>query len=183
MGCRVHAERKFLIQPQTFKLTNHLGAVARATAPVVFWFEYLMIFELGKHDPRGETPPMFLGLDSSTQSLTGVILDPVSGTIICEHSVHFGTDLPQYDSPSGFIPGGTQGTVHANPLMWLDALDLLFARLSAITDLSRIKCIAGSGQQHGSIYWNASLPAVLAKLDPAKSLKTQLRNLTRFWLD
>lgn len=147
-----------------------------------------MIFGLGKPGTRAKAPPMFLGLDSSTQSLTAVILDPASGTITCEHSVHFGSDLPQYDSPSGFIPGGIQGSVHANPKMWLDALDLLFARLSSVTDLSKIKCIAGSGQQHGSVYLDASFDERLARLDPLYNLTSQLSpSLTRktspIWMD
>ena len=60
---------------------------------------------------------MFLGLDSSTQSLTAVLVDPETGTIRCQLSVNFDTDLAQHHSPSGFIPGGLNGEVHANPLM------------------------------------------------------------------
>lgn len=131
---------------------------------------------------------MFLGLDSSTQSLTAIIIDPASGQITCEQSVHFGSDLPHYHSPSGFIPGGIQGIVHANPLMWLDALDLLFARLKESTDLSKVICIAGSGQQHGSVYLDATFDERIAKLDPSKSLAAQLStSLTRqtspIWMD
>jgi len=131
---------------------------------------------------------MFLGLDSSTQSLTAVIIDPASGRITCQLSVNFGGDLPQYQSPSGFIPGGKDGEVHANPLMWLDALDLLFSKLSTATDLSQIRCIAGSGQQHGSVYLDASFDERLASLDPATGLSDQLSPaLTRatapIWMD
>lgn len=131
---------------------------------------------------------MFLGLDSSTQSLTAVIIDPRSGHIATQLSVNFGADLPQYQSPSGFLPGGSGGEVHANPLMWLDALDLLLTRLSAATDLSKVRCIAGSGQQHGSVYLDGSFDQRLAALDPAKNLSSQLSPaLTRatapIWMD
>ena len=50
-----------------------------------------------------------LGLDSSTQSVSAVVLDTLAGSIIHEESVGFGTDLPDYGQPSGFIPGGDDG--------------------------------------------------------------------------
>jgi xylulokinase len=131
---------------------------------------------------------MFLGLDSSTQSLTAVLIDPGSGEIVCQRSVNFGADFPHYQSPSGFIPGGEDGEVHADPRMWLEALDLLFAKLSADTDLSQVKAIAGSGQQHGSVYLDSSFDRRLADLDPAIPLLAQLspaltRATSPIWMD
>lgn len=133
-------------------------------------------------------PSMFIGLDSSTQSLTAVIIDPSSGKITCQLSVNFGADLPQYDCPSGFIPGGADGEVHSNPLMWLDALDLLFSRLASATDLSAVKMIAGSGQQHGSVYLDDSFESRLVGLDVTRTLSAQISpSLTRLsspiWMD
>ncbi len=131
---------------------------------------------------------MFLGLDSSTQSLTAVIIDPVSGEIRHQESVNFGASFPEYGCPGGFIPGGENGEVHSNPLMWLDALDLLFARLSQAADLRQIRMIAGSGQQHGSLYLGADFERVIANLAPASNLSSQLSpTLTRatspIWMD
>jgi len=131
---------------------------------------------------------MFLGLDSSTQSLTAVVIDPSSGTITCQLSVNFGLDLPHYQAPSGFIPGGRDGEVHANPLMWLEALDLLFSRLAEATDLSRISAIAGSGQQHGSVYLDESFDDRLAALNGSETLVAQLspalsRATSPIWMD
>lgn len=131
---------------------------------------------------------MFLGLDSSTQSLTAVLIDADRGEITCQQSVNFGIDLPKYGSPSGFIPGGTGGEVHTNPLMWLEALDLLFSRLTTATDLTQVKMIAGSGQQHGSVYLDSSFDRRLATLDAASDLVTQLapaltRMTSPIWMD
>jgi xylulokinase len=131
---------------------------------------------------------MFLGLDSSTQSLTAVIIDPASGAITCQLSVNFGADLPHYQSPSGFLGGGTNGEVHANPLMWLEALDLLFSRLRDASDLSKIRMISGSGQQHGSVYLDSSFDTRLASLNPGKDLVSQLspaltRATSPIWMD
>ncbi|MEX1049396.1 MAG: FGGY-family carbohydrate kinase [Akkermansiaceae bacterium] len=131
---------------------------------------------------------MFLGLDSSTQSLTAVIIDPASGVISCQLSVNFGADLPHYQAPSGFLAGGTGGEVHANPLMWLEAMDLLFSRLAAATDLSKIQVLAGSGQQHGSVYLDSSFDGRVGDLNPAQDLVTQLspaltRATSPIWMD
>jgi xylulokinase len=131
---------------------------------------------------------MFLGLDSSTQSLTAVLIDLESSRIACQLSINFGNDLPQYLSPSGFIPGGANGEVHADPRMWLEAMDLLFTRLAAAADLSQVKCIAGSGQQHGSVYLDASFESRLAALEVESSLVSQLspaltRATSPIWMD
>lgn len=108
---------------------------------------------------------MFLGLDSSTQSLSAMVIDPAAGRVVCQHSVNFGKDLPQYGSPSGFIPGGKDGEVHADPRMWLEALDLLLGQLAGMTDLSQVELVSGSGQQHGTVYLDESFPQRLG--DPS----------------
>lgn len=131
---------------------------------------------------------MFLGLDSSTQSLTAVLIHPESGEITCQISVNFGAFFPQYQSPSGFIPEGKNGEVHADPRMWLEALDLLFSKLTEATDLSQVRAIAGSGQQHGSVYLDSTFDHRLAGLDPAQPLLAQLspaltRATSPIWMD
>jgi xylulokinase len=72
--------------------------------------------------------------------------------------------------------------------MWLDALDLLFSRLAKIADLSQVEMIAGSGQQHGSVYLDVSFESRLAALDPKQGLADQISHaLTRatspIWMD
>ncbi|WP_367874974.1 xylulokinase [Luteolibacter sp. Populi] len=131
---------------------------------------------------------MFLGLDSSTQSLSALVIDPASGSIVREVSVNFGASLPSYQSPSGFIPGGKNGEVHADPRMWLDALDMALGKLAEDFDLSTIEAVACSGQQHGSVYLDHSFAQRLATLDPVQPLADQLSAaLTRatapIWMD
>ncbi|MFN6094654.1 MAG: xylulokinase, partial [Verrucomicrobiota bacterium] len=131
---------------------------------------------------------MFLGLDSSTQSLSAILIDPERGRILHECSVNFGNDLPEFGSPKGFLPDGRDGEVHANPLLWLAALDLLLGRLAQNIDLSQVKCIAGSGQQHGSVYIDDSFESRLKALDPTKYLATQIapaltRSTSPIWMD
>ena len=73
---------------------------------------------------------LVLGLDSSTQSLSAVILDTEKGIVVADDSVNFGKDLPQYGQPHGYDESGARGRVHSNPLMWLEALDLLLSRMT-----------------------------------------------------
>jgi xylulokinase len=72
---------------------------------------------------------MFLGLDCSTQSFSALIIDARKGIIAHEASVNFEADLPHYQTSSGFIHGDHPGEVFSDPLMWVEALDLLLARL------------------------------------------------------
>jgi len=130
-----------------------------------------------------------LGFDASTQSVTATLVDCSQLSVEAELSVNFGQDLPEYKAPSGFIPGGENGEVHADPLMWLDALDLLFSRMvKAAWPLDQVVSISGSGQQHGSVYLKASFEDVVSSLSKEKSLSEQIRpTLSRktspIWMD
>lgn len=130
-----------------------------------------------------------LGFDASTQSLSATLVDAQSLKVSEELSVNFGKDLPQYNSPAGYILDGAGGQVHSNPLMWLDALDLLFER---ITDqgwkLSEVIALSGSGQQHGSVYLNDKFESAVESLSSNESLSEQLecclaRSSSPIWMD
>jgi xylulokinase len=95
----------------------------------------------------------YLGLDSSTQGLSALLIDTDSGEIVANHSVVFGQRLPQYGSPHGFLPSDDPRVRHSDPLMWVDALELLLEDLRAQgVDLGGVRGISGAGQQHGSVY-------------------------------
>ncbi|MFA7230575.1 MAG: FGGY family carbohydrate kinase [Victivallaceae bacterium] len=132
---------------------------------------------------------IYLGLDSSTQSLKAEIIDICTGKIICSGNVNFGKDLPEYNCQNGFIDSPDPLVKHADPLMWLAALDLLFARLQQQdAPLSEVKGISGSGQQHGSVYLNGKFEKKLVCLDAGKNLVEQLapalsRKTSPIWMD
>ena len=132
---------------------------------------------------------LVLGLDSSTQSLSAVILDTEKGGVVANHSVNFGENLSHYNQPHGYDEAGARGEIHSNPLMWLEALDLLLAQMvSENIDFSQIKAVSGSGQQHGSVYLKANFNETLEGLTAQSDLKTQLTNcLSRLsspiWMD
>ncbi|MGJ8656541.1 MAG: xylulokinase [Akkermansiaceae bacterium] len=129
-----------------------------------------------------------LGLDSSTQSCSALVIDVESGKVVAETSVNFGADLPQYNAPSGFIPGGENGEVHSDPRMWLDALEMLLENLAKQCDLGKIRAVSGAGQQHGSVYLNDQWFEKVTSLDSNSSLSEQLapvlsRATSPIWMD
>ncbi len=131
----------------------------------------------------------YLGIDSSTQSMKGLVIDPSAGTIVASASVNFKDDLPQYQCPDGVLAHPDPLVKHSDPLMWLAALDLLLARLQATgADMGQIAAIGGDGQQHGSVYLNDRFAAALAGLTPAAPLAEQLagtlaRPASPIWMD
>ena len=45
----------------------------------------------------------FLGLDSSTQSLSAIVIDLDTGETVLDVAANFGEALPAYESPAGFL--------------------------------------------------------------------------------
>jgi len=96
---------------------------------------------------------VFLGLDSSTQSISAVVIDLDSASIVCEQSVRFGDELPEFGCPNGVLPNPDPLIKHSDPLIWVAGLDRVFGKLAEQgVDLSLVKGVSGSGQQHGTVY-------------------------------
>jgi len=136
----------------------------------------------------------YLGLDCSTQSLTAMVLE-VAGAreqcastdavdegaatdrprLVFAHSIAFDDELPHYGTRHGVLPRADSAVALSPPLMWAEALERMFAVLAGSgLDLSRIRAISGSAQQHGSVYLGEGAAAILARLDPARPLAGQL---------
>ena len=134
---------------------------------------------------------LYLGLDSSTQSLTAIVLgvDGDRTDVVFESSLHFDDALPQYGTRHGVLPQSDPAVAVSSPLLWADALDVMMARIAASgLDLRRLDAIAGSAQQHGSVYLNANAASVLAGLDPDRRPGAQLaaalsRLVAPIWMD
>ncbi len=132
---------------------------------------------------------LFLGLDSSTQSLSAVVIDLDANKVVYEKSLNFDTALPQFKTKNGVLPGRDPLVKHSPPLMWAAALDLMFATMKKDkVALGKIVAISGCGQQHGSVYLNEKAVEVLAVLDPKKSLVENLdgvlaRKTSPIWMD
>ena len=134
----------------------------------------------------------YLGLDSSTQSLTAMVIavDGDDRRVVFEHSLSFDEEFPEYGTTNGVHRGADPKEVSSSPVMWADALDRMMAIVSREGgfDLSTLAAISGSGQQHGSVYLNDRAAGVLAALDPRQPLARQLagifsRQQSPIWMD
>ena len=128
--------------------------------------------------------PLYLGLDSSTQSITAIVIDSDSREIVYEHGINFDAAFPEYGTSNGTLPGDDPQVVHAPPMIWVEALDELMAHLADAVDVAQIVAVSGSGQQHGSIYLNSPI----GPLNPDESLKAQIEPLlsratSPIWMD
>jgi xylulokinase len=132
---------------------------------------------------------LFLGLDSSTQSISAVVIDCDRRKVVYDKSLNFDQALPKYGTQNGVLPNRNPLVKHSSPLMWADALDRLFAVMKKDgVALGNILAISGSGQQHGSVYLNDQAAGVLANLNPKKSLVENLRGVfarktSPIWMD
>src|SRR5579859_1859841 len=132
---------------------------------------------------------LFLGLDSSTQSLSAVVIDYERRRVVYDKSLNFDQALPQYKTQNGVLSHRDPLVKHSPPLMWAAALDLLLAAMRKDgVALGDILAVSGSGQQHGSVYLNARAAEALANLDPGMSLVENLkgvfsRRTSPIWMD
>jgi xylulokinase len=139
--------------------------------------------------------PLYVGLDSSTQSLSVVVLERSrhGHRVVLERSFQFDDELPRYGTEHGVYVGrGSRsspgGEVLSSPLMWAEALDIMLGRVADDVDVSRIAAICGSAQQHGSVYMNRDAAGLLAALDPQRPVHEQLapalsRAEAPIWMD
>ena len=134
---------------------------------------------------------LYLGLDSSTQSLTAIVIevDGTSAQVVFEASLSFDETFPEYGTDHGVLPRTQPDEAFSSPVMWADALEAILERVAASgVEVARIAAISGSAQQHGSVYLNGDAERMLARLDPAQSLASQIapilsRRVSPIWLD
>lgn len=138
---------------------------------------------------KGKKPEaLFLGLDSSTQSLKAMIIDSRL-KVVYERSVNFDRDLPEFRTKGGVHHHRDGLTVTSPTILWVAALDLLLEKMRRDKcPLGRIAAISGSGQQHGSVWMNGAARRALRTLSPAKSLRQQLAGIfsvkdSPIWMD
>lgn len=136
----------------------------------------------------------YLGLDCSTQSITALVLEQIqdndvaSTRILTEKSLNFDATFPEFSTQNGVLPA-TPGLAHTPPQLWVRALEgVLEALKEEGVPLHEILSIGTSGQQHGSVYLNASAEAKLASLNPNRDLAGQLegiysRRTSPIWMD
>ncbi len=132
--------------------------------------------------------PRYLGLDSSTQSLSALVIDTDTGEVVLDEALNFGKELPEFASPNGFLPNADPQIKHSDPLIWVEAIDRLFSRIKARGfDFGSIRGISGAGQQHGSVYLNTPITEA-APWSEGLGLAEQVRPLlsrasSPIWMD
>ncbi|KPJ88577.1 MAG: hypothetical protein AMS18_13400 [Gemmatimonas sp. SG8_17] len=96
---------------------------------------------------------LFAGLDVSTQSCKLVVIDLDRQATVYVDSVNYDVDLPHFGTQGGTIPELGEGVSESDPLMWVEAVDMLLRRLQLAPDIEQelIGCISVSGQQHGLV--------------------------------
>ena len=128
-----------------------------------------------------KTQRLALGLDSSTQSLSAVIIDIDAAEKCFEHSLDYRADarLNQFGIGEDYIlPPREEGEAEQPPLMYLASLDALFADMrEAGVALENIRCINTSGQQHGHVYLNSDAENLFGKLYTPESSDSELKTL------
>lgn len=132
-------------------------------------------------------PEKFLGLDLGTQSLTAVVIDTAAGDLQ-QISINFDQAYPSYGTTGGAIIGEDPTMVWVDPRMWVAALDDILGSLARKGLTSSIAGMAVSGQQHGTVYLNATAPRCLQSLDPCCPMIEQIdgifsRPTSPIWMD
>ena len=111
---------------------------------------------------------LVLGLDSSTQSLSAIVIDIDTAEKCFEHSLDYRADtrLNQFRIGEDYIlPPREEGEAEQPPLMYLASLDAMFTDMrEAGVPLENIVAINTSGQQHGHVYLNSDADTLLAQL-------------------
>jgi xylulokinase len=94
---------------------------------------------------------------------------------VFEAKVDFDADLPEYGIKKGVHVNESEREVYAPVAMWLEALDLVLARLKDKgAPFARIRGVSGAGQQHGSVFWSQTGVELLEDMKPSKTLVEQL---------
>lgn len=113
--------------------------------------------------------PYVLGLDSSTQSLSAVVVDRQDAKVVKTASISYKNDARLaghgLDPELLLLPPREPGEADQPPLLFLASLEALFADLKASgVDLGLVGLVNVSAQQHGQVYLSTGFLDALAVL-------------------
>ena len=124
-----------------------------------------------------------LGLDASTQSLSAVLLNADTGTVIWQRSLAYRDD-PRlfgfgFEHDTLILPPRESGEAEQPPRLFLAALDAMCDDMKAAgIDIGSIAAINTSAQQHGHVYLNDKAPAAFQALHMPGCTQAPLASLT-----
>ena len=128
--------------------------------------------------------PLVLGLDSSTQSLSAVVVDRQTARVVATTAVSYASDprLKGFglDTDLMLLPPRHAGEADQPPLLFLASLEALFADLNnAGVALGQIGLVNVSAQQHGHVYLSAGFAEALSGLRSAQRTDLPLAELLK----
>ena len=130
---------------------------------------------------KNKNPRLALGLDSSTQSLSAVVIDIDTAEKCFEHALDYRADARLNDFGIGedyILPPREEGEAEQPPLMYLASLDAMFTDMrEAGVALENIVAINTSGQQHGHVYLNRNAEMIFANLQKPEGSTLALKTL------
>ena len=96
--------------------------------------------------------------------------------VVASTKIDFDTDMGgTYPICKGVLANKQLGEVYAPVAMWFQSIDLVLSRLVETgIDLSKVRGLSGSCQQHGSVWWGPEAESRLGALDENMTLPEQL---------
>ncbi len=97
----------------------------------------------------------YLGFDSSTQSLSAILVrvDDGRADVAWQHTLVFDEAFPEFGTTHGVLPSDDPRVKVSSPAMWVKALEHMLGLVATSgVDVSRLCAISGCAQQHGSVY-------------------------------
>ena len=76
--------------------------------------------------------PLYLGLDSSTQSISAVVIEASDSRreVVFESSINFDETFPRYGTRHGVLPRADPAIAVSSPVMWAEALEAMLLRVT-----------------------------------------------------
>ncbi|KAI0795956.1 hypothetical protein C8Q75DRAFT_803016 [Abortiporus biennis] len=116
---------------------------------------------------------LFLGLELATDQMRASLVDE-NLELVGVEAVDFDSELSEYQTQGGIFT--TPGEAYTTPVeMWVQAFDLLMAKLHKNHELIKIKAIGGAAQQ-ALVWWKSSPVPPLQNLDPRLPMHAQIQS-------
>lgn len=119
--------------------------------------------------------------------MSGIVVD-ADGQVVHESSLRFDEAFPQYGTENGVLRfPGRDSEVVIPSMMFVEALDAILLDLSKRVDLSKVRAVSGSAQQHASAFWSKGF-SLRKCLDAAGADETLVEAMKKqpvapFWLE
>lgn len=123
---------------------------------------------------------MFLGIDIHIDHLAATVIDTLTNNIVYKDTILFDDVFPAYGTKLGLLPSSEEGEYSSSPILWIEAIELLFERLSySHVNHYKIRSIGGSALS-SFVLTKEDLNDHLMKLNPTLEISDALRNILAY---